>query len=65
MLDQKNGRLGIRMSKNTIDSYNKFCKRINSIPSIRIRKFIEYELELNKVDILKEIEKKIKNDKKI
>lgn len=59
MLDQKNGRLGIRMQKEKIKQYNEMCEQLNSLPSKRIRKFIDLEMKTfkNGKDLLKVLEK--------
>jgi len=53
--EQKNGRFGIRVPKILIEEYNQMCNDLNSIPSIRIRKFVELELKYykQKKDLLK------------
>ncbi len=58
----KNGLIGVRLPKTKLAEYLKCCSDVNSLMSIRIRKFIEFELEYNKEgnDLLKEIEKLIK-----
>ena len=63
----KNGLIGVRLPKIKLAEYLKSCSDVNSLMSIRIRKFIALELEYNKDgnDLLKEIEKLVrKNGKK-
>ncbi len=45
---EKNKQLGVRISQVQMEDYFKMCNKINSIPSMRIRKFIELELEFFK-----------------
>ena len=58
MKNSKDGRMGIRMPKAIIKQYNEMCYSLNSLPSIRIRKFIDIELKSYKQnkDIFKAIE---------
>lgn len=57
MNTQKDGRLGIRMPKDVIKKYNEMCLELNSIASIRVRKFVETELKYykQKKDLLKSL----------
>ncbi len=55
----KNKQLGIRIPDEQLIDYTNFCSKINSVMSLRVRKFIELELEYQKQgkDLLLEIEK--------
>lgn len=55
---KQNKQIGIRLSKEKLKQYNDACSKLNSIMSLRIRKFIDLELEAIKDgrDLLKEIE---------
>lgn len=56
---KKNSQIVVRMPKDTILKYNKFCNKNNSLMSIRIRKFIELELlsPQKGIDLFKELDK--------
>lgn len=55
MSNKKNKQVGIRIEQSLFDKYSELCKNYNSNHSIRIRKFIELELEYynKKEDLLK------------
>ncbi len=48
-------KLVVRISKQQLENYHQYCKSINSLASIRVKKFIELEIQANKKnkDILK------------
>ncbi len=55
----KDRQIGIRIPNKQLLEYTNFCSKINSVMSLRLRKFIQLELEYSKSgkDLLQEIEK--------
>ena len=56
----KNRQLGIRIPNEQLNEYSNFCLQKSSVMSLRLRKFIELELEYHKSgkDLLYEIVQK-------